>query len=112
MTNSKIAAIATGAVLIGGGGYLIYAYEKKKWPFSHVRAPNSPSQPPIVHVNVIDQNTAEASVTWSPVPNATYYKVFVDGQVAAGADNVTGTSVTLRNLVPGQTYQIAVAACN
>jgi len=71
--------------------------------------PNPPGQP-TVQVTVTGPNTVEAVVSWGAVSGAAYYKVYVDGNVAA--DNVRGTSVKLTNLVPGQTYQIAVAACN
>jgi len=72
-----------------------------------VPAPNPPGTP-TVNYQVIDVNTAKVTVSWNSVAGATYYKVFVNGQEVT---QVQGTSVTI-NLKPGQTYQIAVAACN
>lgn len=109
------ALVVAGVVVAGAGGYLYFAHRNGWWPFKEAVAPVTPPNPPgqpQVSVNVIDQNTAEASVSWDAVPGATYYKVFVNGQVAAGAESVQGTTATLHNLVPGQTYNIAVAACN
>jgi len=73
--------------------------------------PPSPPGAPTVEYQVISAATANVTVKWSPVPGATYYKVFVNGSLATQVEGNTNTSVILQ-LQPGQTYQIAVAACN
>lgn len=123
MERSTAIAIGAGVVVVGASTYLYFAHRNGWWPFKKEQAPPPPpsgggQQPPgapnppgmpTVNVNVIDQNRAEADVSWSPVSGATYYKVLVNGQEVT---TVQGTSTKLTNLVPGQTYQIAVAACN
>jgi hypothetical protein len=75
-----------------------------------VGVPSPPSAPPSVGTpNVTGPDTAEVDVSWDPVPGATYYQVFVNGQYAV---QVQETKVKLTNLRPGQTYSIAIAACN
>jgi hypothetical protein len=117
---NRTTAIVGGVVAAGGLGYLAYAYAKCKFPFENVgkcktgggvTVPNPPGQPTLSQPRLIDQNTAEIDVSWNAVPMATYYKVFANGSPVAGAENVQGTSVTIR-VAPGQTYNIAVAACN
>jgi hypothetical protein len=72
--------------------------------------PSPPSTPPRVSTPVVTgPDKAEVDVSWDPVPGATYYQVFVNGQYAT---QVRGTTVRLTTLKPGRTYQIAVAACN
>jgi len=71
-------------------------------------APPTPGQPTVTNINVVDQNTAYVSLTWSPVSGATYYKVLVNGYERATAST---NSATL-TLTPGATYQVQIVACN
>jgi hypothetical protein len=118
MTRNE--ALALGIGITGLGGYLYFAYQKCWFPFSMTErckeappsppgAPNPPGMPLVSNITVIDQNRAEADVSWNAVPNATYYRVYVDGNVVA--DNVRTTSCHITNLIPGRTHQIQVAAC-
>jgi len=139
MTRQTATIIAIGIAAAGAGGYLYYAHKNSLWPFKpkcppgtvwdpNTRQcitsggtitgggtttggiPNPPSQPPTVgKVSYISPDKAQVPISWSPVQEATYYKVYVNGQVVA--DNIQSTSYTL-TLTPGQTYQIAIAACN
>jgi len=111
MTRGQAVALSAIVLLAGGGGYLYLAKKNGWWPFKEgaLGAPSPPGQP-TVEVTVTGPNTAEAVVSWNPVPGATYYKVYCDGQEVLS--NVQGTTATLTGLVPGQTYQISVAACN
>jgi len=114
VTRGQAVALSAIILLAGGGGYLYFAKKNGWWPFKEEvpggpGAPNPPGQP-TVEVTVTGPNTAEAVVSWNPVPGATYYKVYRDGQEVLS--NVRGTTATLTGLVPGQTYQIAIAACN
>jgi hypothetical protein len=88
--------------------YFIYKYIIGKGEAGEV--PSPPSTPPRVGTPVVTgPDTAEVDVSWDPVPGATYYQIFVDGQYAR---EVQGTTVRLTALKPGRTYRIAVAACN
>ncbi len=113
---NKTALLVTGVVVVGAGGYLVYAKNKGMWPFASagggVSPPGAPSSPgqPQVSVNVTGQSTAEADVSWSPVSGASYYKVFVNGQEVISS--VSGTTARITGLVPGNSYQVSVAACN
>ncbi len=71
-------------------------------------APPAPGAPTVGTPQVVSSTTAYVSVSWNTVSGATYYKVFVNGQEVTQTQS---TSVTL-TLTPGQTYQIAIAACN
>ncbi|MGC9030105.1 MAG: hypothetical protein ACP5LD_10585 [Desulfomonilaceae bacterium] len=67
----------------------------------------TPPVPDVVVGTVTNPNSVGAVVTWSPVAGATSYKVYVNGSVVW-----TGTSTTAQiTLVPGQSYQIALAVC-
>jgi hypothetical protein len=71
-------------------------------------APNPPGMPDVQVPTPTNPSSVTATVSWNPVSGATYYVVFVNGQQVW-----QGSSTTCQvNLVPGQTYQIAVAACN
>ena len=124
-------AVGIGVVAVGGGVYLYAAHKNGWWPFKKEETagggggttttggggtttsggpPSPPGQPTVSQPTVTGPNTAEVTVSWDAVDGATYYRVFVNDRPAA--DNVQGTSVKLTDLVPGQTYRIAVAACN
>jgi len=119
MTTRDAAIVAVGIVLVGVGGYLVYAKIKGKWPFKPEVAqppgaggpgtPPSPTSPPTVGQITYDSSgKAKVPVDWQPVQGATYYQVIVNGNVAAS--NVQGTHYELI-LDPGQTYHVAIAAC-
>ncbi len=121
MTGKQVAAVSTGVAVIGGGAYMIYAYMRCKWPFEHLKkcqspippppqpgTPNQPGQPKVSEPNITGPSTATVTVSWGAVSEATSYKVYVNGS-PVGTTSETSMQV---NLTPGNTYQIAVAACN
>jgi len=122
MTKHDAAIAATGIVLVGIGGYLVYAKITGRWPFKPKErqappsipggpeTPPAPTSPPTVSQPTYDSSgKAKVSVSWQPVQGAAYYQILVNGKVAVS--NVQGTSYEL-TLDPGQTYQIAIAACS
>lgn len=114
MANGRTAGIIALIAGVGGGAVALWYFLTKKSVTAPPGAPPPgappPPGPPMVQVTATGPNTAEATVSWSPVSGATYYKVYVDGTEVLS--NVQGTTARLTNLVPGRTYQIAVAACN
>ena len=60
------------------------------------------------------QYTPPSTLSWTGVPNATYYTVKVVGSGGTGVYGVSGTSVSgsSAELSTGQTYQVSVAANN
>jgi len=69
--------------------------------------PQPPGQPTVNVQTPTNPNSVTATVSWNSVPGATSYKVYVNGQ-----EVWSGSSTSCQiNLVPGNTYQIAVAAC-
>ncbi len=109
MASSRTAGIVAIAAGIAGGAFALWYFLTKKGVISPPGAPPRPSTPPRVEVSVTGPDTAEATVSWDPVQGATYYKVYKNGSEVLG--NVQGTTTKLTDLVPGQTYYIAIAAC-
>lgn len=71
----------------------------------------SPPPPPAApaEVTVSGVTDTEATISWSPVPYATQYSVWVDGQRWTGS---TSPGVTIRGLQPSMTYTVYVTAAN
>lgn len=118
-TGAKIALAA--ALAAGGGGAAWYLLMKSKcekeggtWKGlkcikGEEGAPARPGQPTVVSTEVTGPYTASVTVSWSRVEGASYYKVYVNGNEVLS--NVNTTTATITGLIPGQSYQIAVAAC-
>lgn len=70
--------------------------------------PPAPGAPRVSVPTPTNPNSVTATVSWDPVQGATSYRVYVNGQ-QVWSGSTTSCQI---NLVPGQTYQIAVAACN
>jgi len=70
--------------------------------------PPAPGAPTVNVPTPTNPSSVTATVSWNAVSGATSYKVYVNGQQVWQGD---GTSCQV-NLVPGQTYQVQVAACN
>jgi len=112
MTRQETEAIAVGVALVGIGVYLLVARQHNWWPFKpkEGQVPPAPTSPPNISQPTYDSSgKAKVSVSWQPVQGATYYQILVNGKVVVS--NVQGTSYEL-TLDPGQTYQIAIAACS
>ncbi len=70
--------------------------------------PNPPGAPSVNVPTPTNPSSVTATVSWGAVSGATSYKLYVNGSVV-WTGSVTSVQV---QLTPGQTYQIAVAACN
>ncbi len=77
-------------------------------PAYQAAPPSAPGAPTVKVPTPTNASSVIATISWNAVSGATSYKVYVNGQQIW-----QGSSTSCQvSLVPGKTYQIAVAACN
>ncbi len=71
----------------------------------YINIDNTPPTNPTLNV---EASPTQARVYWNPIPDAVSYNLFKDGVLIA--ENITLTSYTDKNVIPGQTYNYKVTA--